>query len=306
MEPIVIIITDHGRSLINYQGLPWTRCDANGRPGGTIPLVPYNTPAKSDLDAPYDYVSAQKQQPLASLDQFHPLKNIVLGDHVDRQLIESDPFFLLASLLRTSFQSWAQLLNFLTEAIALSQGELDLAQTRLRHHLEQLRYHVTIINRAKEFLLKSHDLIKQGGCPSWPKANNAETQSRKRFMQQQLEADYSQLMERCSMLTEQCESATTTLVGFAQLLASGRSIDQAAEVNRLTKMAALFIPLSFTASIFGMNLREWNPLPSWKWPFSCAIIFSLATLFWLYRSLLTERGPRIWGKVLESTKRWIM
>lgn len=257
-----VILTDHGRTFGNYQGLPWRRCDANGRPGGTIPLVPYNTPVTDDLKDSGGHIPRQRIQ--ASLDQFHPLKNIILSDEIDRQLLEADPFFLLASLLKTSFRSWAQLLNFLTESISQYQSRLDSVQTERSYHLEQLRYHIVILIRAKDFFMESHDLIKLGGCPSWPKAKTPETKLRKQIIQQQLEVSHSKLIERCSMLIGQCESATAMLVAFAQLTASDESVSQAEEVNRLTKMAAIFIPLSFTASIFGMNVREWNPPPSWK------------------------------------------
>jgi len=44
----------------------------------------------------------------------------------------------------------------------------------------------------------------------------------------------------------------------ASLEESRRAIEQAEKVKRLTLLAFFFVPLSFTASIFGMNFKEFG------------------------------------------------
>lgn len=42
------------------------------------------------------------------------------------------------------------------------------------------------------------------------------------------------------------------------ILESQNAIRQGGEVQKLTEMAFIFIPMSFAASYFGMEIREWR------------------------------------------------
>lgn len=258
--------------MVTEQGLPWSRH------GGIVPLVPYNLPAESSAPIP----SRDDGESSGQLDQFHPLKGIVLRDQVDYQLMQEDPFFLLATVLTTSFLSWSQTLNVLAQGITECQDQLDVDQDKLQFQLGQLRQHVATISRVKELLSENQHIITEGGCSSWPKPASDSTIKRKELIQRKLQADYDRMMERCKLLTGHCESATSVLVGFAQLVLSERGVQSANEVNMLTRMASFFIPLSFITGVFGMNIREWSPPPSWQWPFGCGIGIYLLTLSVLY------------------------
>ncbi|KAI2733128.1 hypothetical protein CBS147332_143 [Penicillium roqueforti] len=266
-----IFLTDSSR-MVTEQGLPWSRH------GGIVPLVPYNLPAESSAPIP----SRDDGESSGQLDQFHPLKGIVLRDQVDYQLMQEDPFFLLATVLTTSFLSWSQTLNVLAQGITECQDQLDVDQDKLQFQLGQLRQHVATISRVKELLSENQHIITEGGCSSWPKPASDSTIKRKELIQRKLQADYDRMMERCKLLTGHCESATSVLVGFAQLVLSERGVQSANEVNMLTRMASFFIPLSFITGVFGMNIREWSPPPSWQWPFGCGIGIYLLTLSVLY------------------------
>lgn len=260
--------------MITEQGLPWSK----PRHDGNFPLVPYNLPVERGPQTPRrdgDGLSGE-------LDQFHPLKSIVLEDQVDYRLMQEDPFFLLATVLTTSFLSWSQTLNILAKGITECQEQLEVDQDKLQFQLGQLRQHIATISRVQELLSENQHIITEGGCSSWPKATSPLTIKRKGLIQRKLQADYDRMMERCKLLTGHCESATSVLVGFAQLVLSERGVQSANEVNMLTRMAAFFIPLSFVTGVFGMNIREWSTAPSWKWPFGCGIGLYLLTILVLY------------------------
>ncbi|CAG9996182.1 unnamed protein product [Clonostachys byssicola] len=243
-----------------------------------MPIVPYDMPANSSRESS---ISEQSTDSFRYFDPFHPLKNVALLDEIDFQLVNQDPFFLLSSILRTSFRSWTQVLKVLANTVASCHDKLTLPQTQLHHYLSQLRSCIAMVNHIKELLLENQDIMKNGGHSKWPKASTDETRLRKHQFQSQLIADHEYLLSRCDHLLVECESTTTALLGFAQLMASERSISQAKEVQRLTAMAAVFIPVTFATGIFGMNIKEFEPAPRWWYPFTVALVLVLFTTTWL-------------------------
>ncbi|VUC30706.1 unnamed protein product [Clonostachys rosea] len=274
-----IILTDHGRPSTYQHGIPLNTYDENGRPATTLPIVPYDMPPDSSRKT-----SLSEQNTVASFsycDPFHPLKKVALLDETDFQLVSEDPFFLLSSILRTSFLSWTQVLKVLANTVARCHDKLKLPQSQLHHYLSQLRACIAMVNHIKEVLLENQEIIRNGGHSKWPKASTEETRVRKLQLQSHLIADHECLLSRCDHLLVECESTTTALLGFAQLMASERSISQAKEVQRLTSMAAVFIPVTFATGIFGMNIKELEPAPRWWCPFAVALILVLFTVTWL-------------------------
>ncbi|CAG9942690.1 unnamed protein product [Clonostachys rosea f. rosea IK726] len=217
-------------------------------------------------------ISEQSTDSFSYFDPFHPLKKVALLDEIDFQLVNQDPFFLLSSILRTSFLSWTQVLKVLANTVASCHDKLTLPQSQLHHYLSQLRSCIAMVNHIEEVLLENQDIIKNGGHSKWPKASTDETRLRKHQLQSQLIADHKYLLSRCDHLLVEC---------FAQLMASERSISQAKEVQRLTAMAAVFIPVTFATGIFGMNIKEFEPAPRWWYPFTVALVLVLFTTTWL-------------------------
>ncbi|KAK0631231.1 hypothetical protein B0T14DRAFT_596948 [Immersiella caudata] len=67
-------------------------------------------------------------------------------------------------------------------------------------------------------------------------------------------------------LARRLDSSFQTLTATMSIIESGKAIQQAEEVTRLTNLAFFFIPLSLVASVFGMNVIEFDQrLTSWMW-----------------------------------------
>lgn len=280
-----ILLSDHGTTVMLPTGLPWTNDDRSGRTRGLLPLVPYNLSTGNNED--------RQIHGLLLAEGFDPFRRMVLNDAVDLELFMEDPFLILVGCLTASFLTWSQLSNLVSEVIAACHHKLDLSEDQLRYHLEQLKYHVGVLQHIKEALLQNLPLIHDGGCPSWPKASTDRTIDRKKALQKRLLSDHAHLMSRCSMLISEAESATTVLVGFASLVAAEKSISQSGEVNQLTRLAIIFAPLSFTTSIFGMNVRQWDPPPSWWWPMISAVVAVVVSLLILNWRFLWRNVHRI-------------
>ena len=268
--------------MLNNTRLPWTSYSSSGTPIGTLPIVPYNAPlTQSQLEYQGRRDSQETECGSRSSGQFHPLRNVVVQDNIDMRLLSEDPFFLLASLLTTSALSFVQLLNYLSESIAECR---TINTALLNFKLGRLRHCMSIIHRIELSLTENLHWIKQGGSVKWPKARSADTAARKTLLQQQLCKDHEHLLQRCSIMRRDCESATFLPVSYSQLLCAEQGIAQAAEVHRLTKLASFFVPLGFVASTFSMNINELQNHPSVWVFFVIAIGISSATFAIIYWS----------------------
>lgn len=66
--------------------------------------------------------------------------------------------------------------------------------------------------------------------------------------------DYEQLHDRCIDMSNMCIQGITLVMNKAMIEESGKAIAQSERLNKLTLLATLFIPLSFSSSLFGMNV----------------------------------------------------
>ncbi|GFF22891.1 hypothetical protein IFM46972_00490 [Aspergillus udagawae] len=91
--------------------------------------------------------------------------------------------------------------------------------------------------------------------------------------------------------------ASSSLTSNMGLLDSRRSIDEAHAVTRLTELAFLFIPLSFSATIFGMQIEPFkDSAPLWNF---FVVAITVTTFAYLMR--LTMRSQWL-GNVKQSVK----
>lgn len=275
--------------MLNNHKLPWRKYNSHGRPVGTLPLIPFNVPLRwssSDSEVLGDAT-------LKDLDQFHPLKHIHVRDDVDFGLLQQDPFFLYASLLTMSAMSWNQLLNYMSSNIL----EYQIVEAKnLGASLERLKYYVGIFHAMEQKIAEGACWVSNGGCPSWPRVDPQAKDliARKEQIKSQLEADHAHLKQRCAMLARDCESATTLLVSMSQLVSSERGTTQAEEVHHITRLASFFVPISFVATTFSMNVSELHVEPSvWKFVITAASV-SCATLVAMNLGWLSQVGTKFW------------
>ncbi|TVY47449.1 hypothetical protein LOCC1_G002771 [Lachnellula occidentalis] len=66
--------------------------------------------------------------------------------------------------------------------------------------------------------------------------------------------DYEELYVRCLDLSRMCTRGITLAMNKAAIEESRKAIEQSERLKKLTLLATLFIPLSFSSSLFGMNL----------------------------------------------------
>lgn len=77
--------------------------------------------------------------------------------------------------------------------------------------------------------------------------------------------DYEYLLNEYRQLSVHHQEAISVLVSSVALVESKKQITLATQVTKLTVLATVFLPLSYCASIFGMNFVELDNLSIWIW-----------------------------------------
>ncbi|KAK2825695.1 hypothetical protein FQN49_007459, partial [Arthroderma sp. PD_2] len=96
--------------------------------------------------------------------------------------------------------------------------------------------------------------------------------------------DYEQLYARCIDLSKMCTRGITLAMNKAAIEESRKAIEQSERLKKLTLLATLFIPLTFTSSLLGMNidLLGQNAVRFWWFFVLCVPITLLAYTFYLW------------------------
>jgi Mg2+ and Co2+ transporter CorA len=96
------------------------------------------------------------------------------------------------------------------------------------------------------------------------------------------------VLEQASLLERFLMDSFTLLMSSISVLEATSIKEQARQGQMITRLAFLYVPLSFVTGIFGMNVREINgsPLPFWV-PVASFLVVSVCTLgiyvLWIWK-----------------------
>lgn len=204
------------------------------------------------------------------------------GKTLDPKLMAIDQFYALHELFLFCAFSQAQYVNMLESKLATETAFQALSekiedQSHLLHQQQILQAHA---NRLRETIAT----IEQRSSLSQPRSTDNSADNTQQQAARTLLTNYQHLLSRVERLSAQCQSQMALLMNQAMIAESNKAIKQAQEVTKLTRLAFVFVPMSFTASICGMNLRPFvsNAHPVWVWfvittPF---LLISFALMKW--------------------------
>ncbi|KAF2811968.1 uncharacterized protein BDZ99DRAFT_569903 [Mytilinidion resinicola] len=127
------------------------------------------------------------------------------------------------------------------------------------------------------------DSMRNTNHSKWPKAKLDDGSTKAKVAADGLEQDFKHLLAQAEELHIRCNDAITLLLSSVSISESKKAIEQAKRVGKLTFLAFIFVPLSFTTSFFGMNVKEFSKATSlWWWAVFTVTVFILTiTLFFL-------------------------
>lgn len=186
------------------------------------------------------------------------------GRSLHLKSMANDAFYSLNEVFSFAASSEMQFLNLL-------EVKLDKYTGHDSDSLSDLKYAKHILYRHMQKLQQVLDSIHNTKHPKWPKANLDDGFRKVRVAADGLEQDFKHLLNRAEMLHRRCNEEITVLLSSVSISESKKGIEQAKRVSKLTFLAFIFVPLSFTTSFFGMNVKELGASSAsiWWW-----IVFS--------------------------------
>lgn len=177
-----------------------------------------------------------------------------------------DPMSLCIPLFAHSAFSEVQFLNLMESRIQIQMntiaeevshdalGNLQYFSNILNRHGQQLKDSARALHKLSEWSSQGWAGVKRENPDNESIGSFAHSASNGAFTAKGLLEDYKQLHVRCMELSNMCSRGMTLAMNKSTIEESRKAIEQSARVKKLTLLATLFIPVSFTTSLFGMNI----------------------------------------------------
>lgn len=165
-----------------------------------------------------------------------------------------DAFYALHELFAFCASSQAQFLDMIADNIStdaertLAPEELGLGQSNFMYTQEMLEKQIAHV---QDIIA----VIEARGSASWPRAEDETQRQMCAGASEVLRKDYEWLLHRAKSLSARCNSEINNLATRVILAESRKAVELSEKVAKLTRLAFVFVPLSFTSSVFGMNLQ---------------------------------------------------
>ncbi|CEO60843.1 hypothetical protein PMG11_05348 [Penicillium brasilianum] len=211
------------------------------------------------------------------------------GQQLDRNCSHQDAFYALTQLFAISAFSVNQGLNLVEQCI---DSQLKSSIEDMQISLENLHEAKSIVQNYICGLQRILEFIQtRGSAAKWPRATAPKQRASADAAAEELIHNYQHLLNSAISLAQRISSESQWLMHKAMLNESQRAFSQGSRVARLTFLAFLFIPLSFTSSLFGMNIVELvgeagPKISVWHWAVLTAFVFAGSLLLWWWEAVL--------------------
>jgi hypothetical protein len=181
------------------------------------------------------------------------------GRGLDWSLAKSDRFHVLSDIFRLAAFSQKQLLNVMQEKI-MAETTLLLSSNQ-KPTLANLLYYRDILQDQISDISQMLLLTNEQNTT----LHTARRTSAVKHAVAEVYGLFQDLHSQAQSLQERCTQGMTVISNNSMLEESQRAIQQAKLVTKLTLVAFVFLPFTFTASFFGMNVKELGTGTSAMW-----------------------------------------
>lgn len=253
---LAIAFTDAGHSLPQLPKFPWLWGSTSPLPITLIPTVQYRPRCALKSRSLNEHITGTKNtenvQSLAIFPEGY-------GRGIDWSLAKSDRFYALSDFFKLAAFSQRQLLNVMRDKITAETNSLSPSSDNPT--LANLLYFRDILEdqlRNASYMLQAtndQNQMQQIGRRSSTtlSADQRNVASHLLFEVQHM---FEDLHLQAQSLHEKCTQGMTVISNNSMLKESQRAIQQAKLVTKLTLVAFVYLPFTFTAGFFGMNFKE--------------------------------------------------
>ncbi|KAF2872687.1 hypothetical protein BDV95DRAFT_606274 [Massariosphaeria phaeospora] len=189
---------------------------------------------------------------------YKPLIPSNYGEGLEPALIKKSPWHGLLQIYELALFSQVQFLNLAESKleelrVSMFEGDSDLGSTKEILYVGGLAKHLQSELGNAAFVIKNKEQT------AW--YSDAKLSITEKETVENLAKDIAYLETRSALLAERCQAFADMSINMATITESRKALEQAETLRRLTLLATFFIPISLTASLFGMNFTE---LPQYR------------------------------------------
>jgi hypothetical protein len=246
-----IVCSDNGRDLHKSPAGPWLGSDFVGFYTRTFPVPEHHLwdLARRGRSTP-TASGASSTSILKELPQSLGLLRNNFTDGQDIATMHEDPMYAMNRIFSLFVCSEAHNLAFLAQQIDIytvhTEASTEVADTEtlskilhcrqlLERHVEELRYVLRVTRSSGQL---TNEIVNSAAA--------------------MLNEDLLYLIERAVSLRNRSETSINLLMSVASIGEARRSVAQNKNLFRFTIIASVYVPLTFVATIFGMNFRQFG------------------------------------------------
>lgn len=218
---------------------------------------------------------------------------LILDDYarnMDLARATCDPFYALSPFFNFVVSSEMELFDLIAAKI---REDLDHASL-IRHGnptLSNLLYHQQVLKRHIQGLQAPISFM--NGLQERPWVEDVTDEHRRRQCTRTIHSvvtDYRAALAYAEALAHECVQGMSIVAHNASILEAEKAIAEARGVTKLTRLAAVFVPLAFVTAVFSMNVQQINSNGPdiWWWVVTSAVIAIMTWLFFRYDT------PNLW------------
>ena len=212
-------------------------------------------------------------------------------DPIHNSIMAQDSFHALNHLCTFAASAEHQFLNLMEQKLDKYEYTEDEAESA--HALPDLKYLKRTLNRHIKHNQEALQLILRTKVSEWPKSYSssgtpAAWAVKAQVAVRDLTMDFETLLKRSQDLQARCTEDINILMNAIVIEESNKAMKQAERIGKLTFLAFVFVPLSFTTSFFGMNFKELgvgqqtNPISIWVWFVLAVPLLAVAVAFYVW------------------------
>ncbi len=206
---------------------------------------------------------------------------VAFGRSLHPKIMRQDPFYALSEIFDFVAVSEMQFLTAIENHLDRRSGGIQdiFAVPSLSVHADLLYFrnmledHVNNIERTNGFIKTRYTL-------RWPRSNSDKAQ----VAALRIELDYEALLTKARHLRDRCERDIGVIINKAELSQAKLGILKTKQTLKLTVLATIFLPITATGTIFGMNFVNFGSSSEGVWVWILATIpimmVSLVAIAW--------------------------